>query len=252
MEALTSALLYLNGVNVSFDGFKALNNLSLTIEPGEMRAIIGPNGAGKTTMMDVVTGKTRPGHRRRHVRRILRPHPARRGRNRRTRHRPQVPEAHGIPKPDRQRQPRTRAEVRPPRPRHAVVARRRQERRSDRRLSRHHPLDRGAPPLGRQPVARPAAMAGDRHAAGAGAEAASGRRAGRRHDRRRNPRRPRSCSRRSISTARLWWSSTTWPSCASSVSRSPCLHEGSVLAEAPSTRSQQTSAWSKCIWGASA
>ena len=41
MEALTSALLYLNGVNVSFDGFKALNNLSLTIEPGEMRAIIG-------------------------------------------------------------------------------------------------------------------------------------------------------------------------------------------------------------------
>jgi urea transport system ATP-binding protein len=60
MEALTSALLYLNGVNVSFDGFKALNNLSLAIEPGEMRAIIGPNGAGKTTMMDVVTGKTRP------------------------------------------------------------------------------------------------------------------------------------------------------------------------------------------------
>jgi urea transport system ATP-binding protein len=58
--ALTSALLYLNGVSVSFDGFKALNNLSFTIEPGEMRAIIGPNGAGKTTMMDVVTGKTRP------------------------------------------------------------------------------------------------------------------------------------------------------------------------------------------------
>src|ERR1700739_1297037 len=60
MEALTSALLYLNGVTVSFDGFRALNNLSFAIEPGEMRAIIGPNGAGKTTMMDVVTGKTRP------------------------------------------------------------------------------------------------------------------------------------------------------------------------------------------------
>jgi urea transport system ATP-binding protein len=60
MEALTSALLYLDGVTVSFDGFKALNNLSLAVEPGEMRAIIGPNGAGKTTMMDVVTGKTRP------------------------------------------------------------------------------------------------------------------------------------------------------------------------------------------------
>jgi len=60
MDATTTALLYLSGVNVSFDGFRALNNLSLAIEPGEMRAIIGPNGAGKTTMMDVVTGKTRP------------------------------------------------------------------------------------------------------------------------------------------------------------------------------------------------
>src|SRR5580765_8412368 len=60
MEASTRAVLYLDGVNVSFDGFRALNNLSLTVEPGEMRAIIGPNGAGKTTMMDVVTGKTRP------------------------------------------------------------------------------------------------------------------------------------------------------------------------------------------------
>jgi urea transport system ATP-binding protein len=57
---LTSALLYLNDVTVSFDGFKALNGLSLTVDPGEMRAIIGPNGAGKTTMMDVITGKTRP------------------------------------------------------------------------------------------------------------------------------------------------------------------------------------------------
>ena len=56
----TTALLYLNGVNVSFDGFRALNNLSFAVEPGEMRAIIGPNGAGKTTMMDVVTGKTKP------------------------------------------------------------------------------------------------------------------------------------------------------------------------------------------------
>src|SRR5260370_16845963 len=55
----TTALLYLDGVSVSFDGFRALNNLSFTIEPGEMRAVIGPNGAGKTTMMDVVTGKTR-------------------------------------------------------------------------------------------------------------------------------------------------------------------------------------------------
>jgi urea transport system ATP-binding protein len=56
----TTALLYLDAVTVSFDGFRALNNLSLTVEEGEMRAIIGPNGAGKTTMMDVITGKTRP------------------------------------------------------------------------------------------------------------------------------------------------------------------------------------------------
>jgi urea transport system ATP-binding protein len=56
----TSALLYLDAVSVSFDGFRALNDLSLTVAPGEMRAIIGPNGAGKTTMMDVITGKTRP------------------------------------------------------------------------------------------------------------------------------------------------------------------------------------------------
>ena len=53
-------LLYLDGVTVSFDGFRALNNLSLILAPGEMRAVIGPNGAGKTTMMDVITGKTRP------------------------------------------------------------------------------------------------------------------------------------------------------------------------------------------------
>jgi urea transport system ATP-binding protein len=56
----TGALLYLNGVTVSFDGFRALNELSLIVEQGELRTIIGPNGAGKTTMMDVVTGKTRP------------------------------------------------------------------------------------------------------------------------------------------------------------------------------------------------
>ena len=54
------SLLYLDGVTVSFDGFRALNALSLVLEPGEMRAVIGPNGAGKTTMMDVITGKTRP------------------------------------------------------------------------------------------------------------------------------------------------------------------------------------------------
>jgi urea transport system ATP-binding protein len=58
--ALAESILYLEGVSVSFDGFKALNSLNLIIRKGEMRAIIGPNGAGKTTMMDIVTGKTRP------------------------------------------------------------------------------------------------------------------------------------------------------------------------------------------------
>jgi urea transport system ATP-binding protein len=53
-------ILYLEDITVSFDGFKALNRLSLTIDRGELRCVIGPNGAGKTTMMDVITGKTRP------------------------------------------------------------------------------------------------------------------------------------------------------------------------------------------------
>jgi len=53
-------ILYLDDVSVSFDGFRAINKLSLDIAPGELRCIIGPNGAGKTTMMDIITGKTRP------------------------------------------------------------------------------------------------------------------------------------------------------------------------------------------------
>ncbi|HYD49514.1 MAG TPA: ATP-binding cassette domain-containing protein, partial [Terriglobales bacterium] len=61
-DLLHGSILYLDGVTVSFDGFRALNDLSLYIERGELRCIIGPNGAGKSTMMDVVTGKTRPDH----------------------------------------------------------------------------------------------------------------------------------------------------------------------------------------------
>ncbi len=53
-------ILYVDDVSVSFDGFKALDHLSLAVDEGELRCIIGPNGAGKTTMMDVITGKTRP------------------------------------------------------------------------------------------------------------------------------------------------------------------------------------------------
>jgi urea ABC transporter ATP-binding protein UrtD len=58
--SIMSTLLEVQGVSVSFDGFKAINNLSFNIGPAELRAIIGPNGAGKTTLMDIVTGKTKP------------------------------------------------------------------------------------------------------------------------------------------------------------------------------------------------
>ncbi len=60
MSDKSETMLYLDGVSVSFDGFRALNHLSIIVHPAEMLAIIGPNGAGKTTMMDIITGKTRP------------------------------------------------------------------------------------------------------------------------------------------------------------------------------------------------
>ena len=60
LDTSHGVVLYLDDISVSFDGFRALNRLSLTIDAGELRCIIGPNGAGKTTMMDVITGKTRP------------------------------------------------------------------------------------------------------------------------------------------------------------------------------------------------
>jgi urea transport system ATP-binding protein len=60
LDTTHGAVLYLEDISVSFDGFKALNKLSLSIDVGELRCVIGPNGAGKTTMMDVITGKTRP------------------------------------------------------------------------------------------------------------------------------------------------------------------------------------------------
>ena len=60
MTDKTGTMLYLDGVSVAFDGFKAINHLSIIVYPAEMLAIIGPNGAGKTTMMDIITGKTRP------------------------------------------------------------------------------------------------------------------------------------------------------------------------------------------------
>src|SRR5262249_5716679 len=60
LDIAHGVVLYLEDISVSFDGFKALDKLSLAIDAGELRCVIGPNGAGKTTMMDVITGKTRP------------------------------------------------------------------------------------------------------------------------------------------------------------------------------------------------
>ena len=184
----TDSLLYLDGVTVSFDGFKALNDCRWSIEPGELRSIIGPNGAGKTTMMDVITGKTRPdtgdvvfgGDTD-----LTRLDEAE---DRRARHRAQVPEA------DRLREPHRSATT-------SLLALA-----GDRGVWRFTLFARLTPTSGAThrrllatirladqrhrlagaAVARPEAVARDRHAADAGAGAAAGRRAGRRDDRRRD------------------------------------------------------------------
>ena len=60
LDVSHGSILYIEGLNVSFDGFKAINDLNFYVDAGELRCVIGPNGAGKTTMMDIITGKTRP------------------------------------------------------------------------------------------------------------------------------------------------------------------------------------------------
>ena len=60
LDVSRGAILYVEDLNVSFDGFKAINDLNFYVNAGELRCVIGPNGAGKTTMMDIITGKTRP------------------------------------------------------------------------------------------------------------------------------------------------------------------------------------------------
>ena len=181
-----------------------------TIEPGEMRAIIGPNGAGKTTMMDVVTGKTRPDEGEVFFDGGRRPDAARRDRDRRTRHRPQIPEADRVRHAHRRGQSRLALKGdRRVRRRCSGALTSEQRDRID-RFSRSSGSRGARTRMAGSAVARPEAVARDRHAAGAGAQAAAGRRAGRRHDRRRDASRPPSSSRRSTATARWWWSSTTW------------------------------------------
>ncbi len=107
----TRRILYLEDITVSFDGFKALNELSLDIDDGELRCIIGPNGAGKTTMMDVITGKTRPDAGTVFFGQTI-DLTADRSRDRPRRHRPQVPEAHGVRAAQRVREPGAGDEMR--------------------------------------------------------------------------------------------------------------------------------------------
>ena len=174
MEALTSSLLYLNGVTVSFDGFRALNNLSFAIEPGEMRAIIGPNGAGKTTMMDVVTGKTRPDlgdvmfDGSYDLTRLDEAEIAELGIGRKFQ-KPTVFENQTV---------NDNLELALKSDRRALAAlwwrEGPAERRADRRTAGGHPPDRRPRPPRRKPLAWATAMARNRHAAGAGAETPSG------------------------------------------------------------------------------
>ena len=168
-QTITPILLYLDNVTVSFDGFRALNALSLAIDHAEMRAIIGPNGAGKTTMMDVITGKTRPA---KGTALFEGTHDLDRGSTRprsRTRHRTEIPDA------DRLRHAHRRGQS-PPRPQvgpaasSALFSRADTARAgADRRASRTHPPEGPPPSRGCRTLAWTEAVAGNRHAPGTGA-----------------------------------------------------------------------------------
>ena len=208
------------------------------VEPGEMRAIIGPNGAGKTTMMDVVTGKTRPDAGDVYFDGAVRSDRARRDRDRRARHRPQIPEADRVRDAHGRGQSRAGAEGRPRALRDAVLAR--ASRRAGDAHRRACSSASGSQPL-RGRVAGSLSH-GQKQWLEIGMllaqepEAAAGRRAGRRHDRRRD-RADRRAAEGDQPRPQPWsWSSTTWPSCASSASRSPACTKARCWPKAPSTR----------------
>ena len=162
-------ILYLEDITVSFDGFKALNDLTLTIDVGELRCVIGPNGAGKTTMMDVITGKTRPDAGTRVLRPDDRPHAAC--------PRPRSPTPASVAssrsrrssRTTRVRESRAGDEDRQARPPLARLRAGRRDARPHRRDARADPPDRRSRPAGGPALARPEAVARDRHAADAGA-----------------------------------------------------------------------------------
>ncbi len=170
----TNTLLYLDDVTVSFDGFRALNALSLVLEPGEMRAVIGPNGAGKTTMMDVITGKTRPDTGKvvfgpdTDLTRLDEPAIAALGIGRKFQ-KPTVFEPHTV------WDNLLLALAGDRRPRFTLWARETPSRtRAHRRDPGDDPPDGASPSPRRRPSARPEAVAGNRHAAGAGTAIAAG------------------------------------------------------------------------------
>ncbi len=167
-------ILYLEDLTVSFDGFRALNDLTLYVETGELRCIIGPNGAGKTTMMGCHHRQDAPRPRHCLVRAEPRPARADRARNRRSRHRPQVPEAHRVRKAHRFREPgagtgrQSRGVGQPGREAVVGTARSHQQRAAADRPCRCGRYSR------RRPLTRPEAVARDRHAADAEPAAAAG------------------------------------------------------------------------------
>ena len=215
---------------MSFDGFKALNDLTLVVDAGELRCVIGPNGAGKTTMMDVITGKTRPDAgtaffgQTIDLTRLSEPEIADRGIGRKFQ-KPTVFTDHTVfenlelaRKADKRVWPTLTARL-------------------DSDRARPHPRDprhdqacAGGGPPGRAAVARPEAVARDRHAADAGAAAAAARRAGRRHDRRRDD-----AQRRALRVARGRLHAVVvehdMDFVARIADRVTVLHEGHVLAE---------------------
>ena len=212
-------ILYLEDITVSFDGFKALNNLSLTIDRGELRCIIGPNGAGKTTMMDVITGKTRPDAgtaffgQTFDLARLPETEIARLGIGRKFQ-KPTVFENHTVfenlelaMKTDKRVQADAARGTQPgaagTHRAHAQDDPSRRQRTAPRRLA----------------VARSEAVARDRNAAGAGARTDPARRARRRHDRRRDRPYGRTDPASSKAAIRSWSSSTTWISSTASRAR---------------------------------
>lgn len=182
LDVSHNVILYLEDITVSFDGFKALNKLSLAIDAGELRCIIGSNGAGKTTMMDVITGKTRPDcgsaffGQTINLTRLSEPEIAHAGIGRKFQ-KPTIFENHSV---FENLELAMKTDKRVSRSLLAQLGDEEHDRITD--TLRQIRLNTGSRAPGRTALARTEAMAGDRHVADAGTEAAAARRTGRRYD----------------------------------------------------------------------